>query len=138
MGMRWERDGNGISLWQVRVGQLPLEECGVDAWGGYCLPELGRQFARQNTSSFGYNWTSPGSPLDNSFKWYTAEEMGAEATGEWSAHSASYRHIPPGGFASYVIPFFSDVLLPEQRGPASQVCIHIRKGPRKYDICESA
>ena len=41
--------------------------------------------------------------------------------GEQSAHPASYRNIPPGGYVASFIPFVSDVLLPEERGPASSV-----------------
>ena len=66
------------------------------------------------TRKFGFNWTSPDSPLDKPFDYMSGEQLGTKSF--QSSHVASMRSLPAGGFIVGFIPFFSDVLLPEQRG----------------------
>ena len=49
----------------------------------------------------------------------TGEELGTRPVA--SSNIASSQVIPAGGFVVGIIPFFSDTLLPEQRGTAEQV-----------------
>ena len=41
--------------------------------------------------------------------------------GPTSAHPASLQTYPAGGYVSIVIPFFSSVFLPDEKGPSDQV-----------------
>ena len=56
-------------------------------------------------------------PLDKPFDYISGEQLGSR--GIHSSHVASMRVLPAGGFVVGFIPFFSDVLLPEQRGTVS-------------------
>ena len=108
---------DGILLRQTRTKRLAASDCNTDAIGGACHPELHvPPFGNEDTASFGYNWTQPGAPLERPFRWRSAEELGSSPAGETSAHIASLRPLAPGGFASVILPFFSAVWLPEERG----------------------
>eukprot|EP00966_Prymnesium_polylepis_P263104 6077126-Prymnesium_polylepis.2 len=85
--------------------------------GPHCLLELAS--GGEGREPFGFNWTAPASPLDHPWTHFSSEELGTRTLE--SAHPASRRAIPGGGYVVGFIPFMSDVLLPEQRGPAWQV-----------------
>ena len=106
---------------QARVQRVPDTACRTDAYMGRCFPELHEHMGDENRSGFGYNWTHPGSKLDRPFRWMSAGESGANPLGVFSAHPASYRSYPSGGFISVVMPFFSTTWLPEERGLASDI-----------------
>jgi len=72
-----------------------------------------------DTEPFGFNYSHPGQPLSRPFVYQTAEQLGTRPL--TSANVASFRAIPAGGYVAFIIPFFSDVFLPEQRGAPSEV-----------------
>ena len=116
---------DGILLKQARSRAVPsLAACGTAAIGGLCYPEplVGPTHADgEGREGYGRNWTHPGSPLSRPFKWQTASTLGVNPAGEPSNHFSSLAALPPDGFASVILPFFSEVLLPDERGLASQV-----------------
>ena len=87
--------------------------------GDQCYSDIGQKSWLESTRAFGFNWTSPSDPLTHPFDYRSAEQLGTVPFR--SAHIASTRPIPAGGFVSAIVPFFSDVLLPEQRGEPSRV-----------------
>ena len=71
---------------------------------------------------FGYNWTSPNEPLTHPFLYWTSDQLGSNVVGQASASAEiAFASIPTDGHAQFVIPFFSDVWLPEERGPWDEV-----------------
>tara|TARA_B110001452_G_scaffold131494_1_gene109250 strand:- start:2159 stop:2980 length:822 start_codon:yes stop_codon:yes gene_type:complete len=71
---------------------------------------------------FGYNWTRPNEPLTHPFMYWTSDQLGSNVAGQASASAEiAFASIPTDGHAQFVIPFFSDVWLPEERGPWDQV-----------------
>lgn len=91
---------------------------GPKARQGPCLPGEGTP----DRKPFGYNYTHPSSPLDKPFLWYSTEDIGANPEGQRSASQvAQWSDLPSSGHAIYVFPFFSDVLLPEQRGRPAEL-----------------
>ena len=102
---------------------LPAKECATDLLGAnaLCLTELSSDSGEQDKTSFGYNWTHPDSPLDNPFIYRTAEWLGSNPEGTASANPASLRLTPGGGYTVIILPFFSDLFLPEQRGTYTDV-----------------
>lgn len=107
----------GVRITQSRVQVGEGTVCGTGAFLDECLPEFDRPFAEQSKEPFGWNWTAASAPLDNPFLWHSAAEMGSNPSGQASAAAESLRIIPSGGFVSFVIPFFSSVMLPEERSP---------------------
>ena len=61
--------------------------------------------------------------------WLSAEELGVDPRGFASAHPASFRQVPSGGFVAVVLPFFADAFLPEERGTYDQVAGSVRLHP---------
>ena len=124
---------DGLRILQIRAAPTSAESCDSATIGGKCYPEFGRIGYSDGTAPFGYNWTleegTPELPLSYPFLWHSAVEMGS-APKISSAAPSSHRDFPGDGYASFVIPFFSDELLPDQRGkpcmrdltPASGVC----------------
>jgi len=111
---------SGVAIWQRRID--PTECVGSTGQiSDRCFPEFDDPLAVEGVEPFGYNWTHPSAPLDHPFRPYTADELGSNPNGQLSAHPSSYRGIPAGGYSSFIIPFFSDTLLPEQRGTSSEV-----------------
>ena len=91
---------------------------GPKARQGPCLPGEGTP----DRKPFGYNYTHPSSPLDKPFLWYSTEDIGANPEGQRSASQVTqWSDLPSSGHAIYVFPFFSDVLLPEQRGRPAEL-----------------
>jgi len=118
----------GIMIRQARVGAA---DCSNRADGGRirtlgpCYPMLGPAGGRHfggSTDAFGYNWTHPGGAApDEPWRHYTAEELGANPMGVTSAAVPSQATYEASGFVAVVIPFFSDVFLPEERGLPADV-----------------
>lgn len=110
----------GISLRTVRLKRST--HCVNGAYGGMCLKELEANagYATQATDGYGHNWTHPNYPLQHPFKWRSADELGS-APSSMSANRASFNVIPGDGYAAFIIPFFSERYLPEQRGNYTQV-----------------
>ena len=53
---------------------------------------------------------------------YDAVELGSAPDGASSSHQATgFRSLPPGGFVSVILPFFSERWLREERGPADRI-----------------
>ena len=107
---------DGLRILQVRAAPTSAESCGTATIGGKCSPELGWDGYRDATAPFGYNWTHKGNaPLSYPFRWHSAVEMGSAPVISSSAPS-SHREFSGDGYASFVIPFFSDEYLPDERG----------------------
>ena len=108
---------DGLRILQVRAAPTSAESCGSATIGGKCYPEMGRDGYNDDTAPFGFNWTHKegNAPLSYPFLWHSAVEMGSAPTISSSAPS-SHREFSGDGYASFVIPFFSDELLPDQRG----------------------
>ena len=112
----------GVLIRQHRVRAASAAECLTEVVDGVCLPELTPPFgSSESRDSFGYNFTHPAQAPERPFRWWSHEELGANPAGLASAHAASFRLMPPGAFASVVLPFFATTFLPDERGDASQV-----------------
>lgn len=121
----WTAGGaGGIVLYQRRAAPTSASAvCQSLAYSDRCLPDLNRVPAL-DTAAFGYNWTAPGSPLANPFNHSDSATLGNDPGARVSFHQAS--NAPPGvsasgAFVSAVVPFFSESLLPEERGSAAVV-----------------
>ena len=110
---------------QVRAAATTSAACmspGLGDSGGRCYPELSAPFEQtESRADFGYNWTRPDASLEQPFKWQSAEALGSNPHGENSAHAGSFRTIAPGGYVTIIIPFFSDIYLPQERGLSADV-----------------
>ena len=111
--------GEGVDLTQ-------LEPARVNTRHYRCLPDLG--FAgdsgtgSHDKAPYGYNYTHPNEPLTHPFLYWTSDELGSNGAGQASASAEiEFASVPTDGHAQFVIPFFSDVWLPEERGPWNQV-----------------
>merc|ERR1719272_46510 len=117
-----------------------LEECPLSQPHRYgsCYPELSSLGSKVDhlvdKSDFGFNWTDPDAALGGCgaahetaryepnvrrcyapWKFFTADELGCDPTGQASASTtSSYNSLPNGGFVVVFIPFFSDTELPHQ------------------------
>jgi hypothetical protein len=111
----------GVRIFQSRVAPRTPTECRTYTIGSECLPESQQDGRELSTLRFGVNWTVPAQPLSWPFLFHTAADMGTDPGGERSASIASFKTYPPDGFASFVLPFFSAVYLPEERGLGSSV-----------------
>ena len=114
-----DENGEGVDL-------SKLEPVSVKTRHYHCLPDL--SFAGESgtgsidTAPFGYNYTHPGEPLTHPFLYWTSDELGSNGAGQVSASAEiEFASIPTDGHAQFVIPFFSDVWLPEERGLWDQV-----------------
>ena len=111
---------DGLRILQIRAAPTSAKSCSTATIGGKCFPEMGRIGYRDATAPFGYNWTHEGNaPLSYPFQWHSAVEMGSAPIIS-SAAPSSHRDFNGDGFASFVIPFFSDEYLPDERG---ELCI---------------
>jgi hypothetical protein len=88
---------------------------------GFCYPELG--FGTGSAVPYGVNFSHPGEPMVHPFYWYSATELGADPRGLSSANLVALTREPyeSAGYVALVIPFFSDVLLPNQVGSFEEV-----------------
>ncbi|KOO31405.1 polycystic kidney disease protein-2 [Chrysochromulina tobinii] len=86
-----------------------------------CPPELG--FGTGSAVPYGVNFSHPGEPMVHPFYWYSATELGADPRGLSSANLVALTREPyeSAGYVALVIPFFSDVLLPNQVGSFEEV-----------------
>jgi len=109
----------GLSIRQVRVRSTSSWPAG--GLGDECFAVVDDTNA--DTESFGYNWTTGGAtPLSQPWKYWDAEQLGADPSGQTAASVASgFRSYPSAGFVAVVLPFFSDTLLPEEAGTAEEV-----------------
>jgi len=71
------------------------------------------------TQPFGRNTTHPTEPMVRPFEYWSGEQLGVSPIK--SSNVASFRMIPAGGYAAFIIPFFSDIYLPEQSGEPEDV-----------------
>ena len=83
---------------------------------GYCYPEL--QFGKGSRYPFGRNFSHPSMPMEQPFEHLLGAEIGNDPAGQRSAAIGSLMRelYEPGGFVALVLPFFSEIWLPEQRG----------------------
>jgi len=78
-------------------------------------------YATVDKSPFGTNITDH-QPIPEPFQFYDAAALGANPEGQRSGSvDINFGSIPAGGHASFVIPFFSNKLLPEERGDWTEV-----------------
>ena len=78
-------------------------------------------YATVDKSPFGIN-TTDHQLVPEPFQFYDAAALGANPEGQRSGSvDINFGSIPPGGHASFVIPFFSNKLLPEERGDWTEV-----------------
>ena len=78
-------------------------------------------YATVDKSPFGIN-TTDHQLVPEPFQFYDAAALGANPEGQRSGSvDINFGSIPPGGHASFVIPFFSNKLLPEERGDWTNV-----------------
>lgn len=110
---------DGLRILQVRAASTSATLCATDTIGGTCYPEPDGVGYVEDTAPFGYNATHPEQPLSYPFRWRSAEEMGSAKM--WSASPSSFRGYSGAGYVSFVIPFFSEVFLRDERGTPSQV-----------------
>jgi len=111
---------DGLRILQIRAAPTSEKSCKTATIGGKCFPEMGRVGYRDDTAPFGYNWTHEGNaPLSYPFLWRSAVEMGSAPIIS-SAAPSSHRDFNGDGFASFVIPFFSEEYLPDERG---ELCV---------------
>jgi len=131
----------GISFNQLRVRPMAEEQCNSQhSPGGHashetpaistrhfrCLPDLAYSgdsgTGEQDTVPFGYNASDPSRVRDVPFLHYTGEQLGSNPAGQPSASAEiNFATIPTDGFPSFVVPFFSDTLLPDESGNWSDV-----------------
>jgi hypothetical protein len=88
-----------------------------------CYPELSP--GGGSTESYGYNYHNPDLPLSETSSggaWthFSSQELGS-APAVTSAYIQSMRGYDTSGYVALVIPFFSDVWLPEQEGPVASI-----------------
>ena len=91
---------------------------------GPCYPNFGviQGEGSESSEPYGFNWTHPDEPLTHPFKFYTSAEMGSNPEGQVSASiDSEYNSVPTDGFASFIIPFFSDTYLEPEEGHYSKV-----------------
>ena len=121
---------DGVRLLQIRVAPTSEAACATETIGGLCYPEIGMPGFVYGRADFGYNWTARGeAPLLRPLRWQSAAQMGATPT-ITSASQASFRAYEGDGFASFVVPFFSSIFLPEERGLARDVR-HLPRAPSR-------
>ena len=122
----------GILLRQVRVTGVDAEVCGLSPLTGMCYGEpeaVGAAAAASDASAapppppspFGHNWTEPSARARAPWSYFSHEELGTNPKGSDSADMPSLRTFEGGGYVAAAIPFFSPVLLPEQRGTSAQI-----------------
>ena len=79
------------------------------------------KYAIVDTEPFGID-LSDYQLLAEPFRYYDADALGANPDGQRSGSvDINFGSIPTGGHASFVIPFFSNKLLPEERGDWTEV-----------------
>ena len=103
----------------IKLGRVDASACPTTSQLGECYPELTP--GNGGTSSFGFNWTHPSSPMAHPFAYTTADENGANPGGVQSASFASLRPFDTSGYVVAIIPFFSDTYLPNQEGTPAEV-----------------
>jgi len=139
----------GLSVRQVRAAESPPDQCGAkqtltshmwylvenglaegrDLFGadrrfGPCYPNYGvlEGVGSESSEPYGFNWTHPDESLTHPFKFYTSAQMGSNPEGQDSASIDSrYNKVPTDGYASFIIPFFSDTYLEPEEGHYSKV-----------------
>jgi len=72
--------------------------------------------AREDKTSFGYNWTEPLMPLKHPWIYHSDDFIGSSTEGQMSAALPSMRFMPNGGFVALIMPFFSTTWIEEERG----------------------
>jgi len=112
---------DGIVITQNRAAKIAAADCTAPIIGASCIAGVSDSTYVEDLTTFGYNWSMPTAPLQLGFKAYTAVEMGSNPGGPTSCHPASYMDYPANAFATYILPFFSETLLPEERGAVSDV-----------------
>ena len=112
-----------LACLQVRVGPTN-EGCRAKPLSGSCY--LNTPDPGSAPSPFGYNWTDPSAPPHSPWRYHTAEALGTNPDGIFSAFMPSLAPFEGGGFVASVVPFFSSVYLPEQKGASSEV-LNFRK-----------
>jgi hypothetical protein len=102
---------DGIVLKQVRAEPVVGKPCYA---GHTCYSAaVATETATGDTATFGAGGAR--------FKWWSAEELGANPLGVLSASPISQRTFPSGGYVALFKPFFSDELLPDQNGTHAEV-----------------
>ena len=98
---------DGVVIKTARVQGTSPEKCTTHQLSGTCYPEL-KPFGTgdEEEASFGFNWTHPDEAPRHPWRYWSAEELGANPEGQVSAAIPSMRLMPSGGFAAFVIPFF--------------------------------
>ena len=86
---------------------------------GECYTTLGSEPGSQ--VSFGFNWTDHYAEPAHPWDYFSAEQLGATPNGVNSAAFTTQANYDASGFVALVIPFFSEVFLPEEEGPASTI-----------------
>lgn len=91
---------------------------------GPCYPNFGlvEGVGTESQESYGFNRTHPDQPLSLPYKFLTSAEMGSDPSGQTSASiDSQYNVVPSSGFATIIIPFFSETFLEEENGHWSNV-----------------
>ena len=115
----------GIQIRQQRVRAMETSteegaanDCIAAFVGDYCIPEL-EKLSFYDTAPFGRNWTHPGEELTNPWRHKTVAQLGAAPA--IRGKPSRLADFDGAGFAAVILPFFSEIYLPEQRGPAAEV-----------------
>ena len=98
---------DGVVIKTARVQGTSPEKCTTHQLSGTCYPEL-KPFGTgdEEEEAYGFNWTHPDEAPWHPWRYWSAEELGANPEGQVSAAIPSMRLMPSGGFAAFVIPFF--------------------------------
>ena len=82
----------------------------------HCLPELDKSNADKSTF-YPINPKSVEPVGEDPYEWpyWTDEQLGSAPSAS-SAHVVSMRGYPTAGYVAVIVPFFSEVWLPEERG----------------------
>eukprot|EP00966_Prymnesium_polylepis_P335696 7391030-Prymnesium_polylepis.1 len=129
----------GIQIRQQRVRSLETttmpgvdNPCEAAFVGDFCLPELGKPTTYE-TQPFGFNFTHPYTALDAPFRWLSREQLGAQP----ETSTRRERSYDSSGYVAVILPFFSNVLLPEQRGTADTVIDYRLHYANRFDDREA-
>ena len=111
-------DGIEFRVLRVRAFDSGSPECKTPTYGPRCRPSIATSefpasddYIEKQPYSFDTSQVGPYAP----WTYQTEEELGSTAAISSSYYSAGVK-VPAAGYVAIVLPFFSDVFLPEQRG----------------------
>jgi len=98
----------------IKQGRSAPQPCPGLHQLGQCYPELEMGMYQSSTMTYGYNITHPEEEPEIRWRYFRSDELGGNPEGQLSAAIPSMKTYDTDGFIAVVIPFFSEVFLPEQ------------------------